>query len=76
MSVITEEVTYHRYRTWRDFALLIYGAIAGNAGFRQVYAWWRLRGMLDAALRRKATWLEQPVAHARTTQPATAGRAR
>jgi cellulose synthase/poly-beta-1,6-N-acetylglucosamine synthase-like glycosyltransferase len=57
-SVITEEVSYHRYRTWRDFALLVYGAVAENVGFRQVYAWWRLRGLIDALLRRKATWLE------------------
>jgi cellulose synthase/poly-beta-1,6-N-acetylglucosamine synthase-like glycosyltransferase len=58
ISVITEEVTYHRYGSWRDFALLIYGAIAENVGFRQIYTWWRLRGMADAILRRKATWLE------------------
>jgi cellulose synthase/poly-beta-1,6-N-acetylglucosamine synthase-like glycosyltransferase len=60
ISVITEEVTYHRYGSWRDFTLLIYGAIAENVGFRQIYTWWRLRGMADAILRRKATWLEEP----------------
>ena len=60
IAVITEEVTYHRYSGWRNFALLIYGAIAENFGFRQVYTWWRLRGMADAILRRKATWLETP----------------
>jgi cellulose synthase/poly-beta-1,6-N-acetylglucosamine synthase-like glycosyltransferase len=60
ISVITEEVTYHRYGSWRDFSLLIYGAIAENVGFRQIYTWWRLRGMADAILRRKATWLEEP----------------
>jgi cellulose synthase/poly-beta-1,6-N-acetylglucosamine synthase-like glycosyltransferase len=64
ISVITEEITYHRYTSWRDFALLIYGAFAENIGFRQVYAWWRLRGMIDAILRRKATWLEAPSAKA------------
>lgn len=58
VSVITEELTYHRYRAWRDFALLIYGAIAENVGFRQIYAWWRFKGIVDAILRRKATWLE------------------
>jgi cellulose synthase/poly-beta-1,6-N-acetylglucosamine synthase-like glycosyltransferase len=60
VSVITEELTYHRYRTWRDFALLVYAAIAENVGFRQVCAWWRLRGIVDAVLRRKAKWLEEP----------------
>ena len=60
VSVVTEELTYHRYRRWRDFALLVYAAVAGNVGFRQLYAWWRLRGIADALLRRKATWLERP----------------
>jgi cellulose synthase/poly-beta-1,6-N-acetylglucosamine synthase-like glycosyltransferase len=69
VSVITEEITYHRYRTWRDFALLVYGAIAENVGFRQIYAWWRFRGIMDAILRRKATWLEEP-------SPAAAGASR
>ena len=60
VSVITEELTYHRYRSWRDFSLLLYGAVAENVGFRQLYAWWRVRGIVDAVTRRKATWLEQP----------------
>ena len=59
VSVITEELTYHRYTSWRDFALLIYGAFAENVGYRQLSAWWRFRGIVDALLRRKATWLER-----------------
>jgi hypothetical protein len=58
ISVMTEEITYHRYRDWRNFALLLYASVAENVGFRQIYAWWRLRGIIDAILRRKATWLE------------------
>jgi cellulose synthase/poly-beta-1,6-N-acetylglucosamine synthase-like glycosyltransferase len=69
ISVITEEVTYHRYSSWRDFALLLYGAVAENVGFRQIYTWWRLRGMADAILRRKATWLEEPSAKTTPPQP-------
>jgi cellulose synthase/poly-beta-1,6-N-acetylglucosamine synthase-like glycosyltransferase len=59
VSVVIEELSYHRYRSWRDFGLLIYGAVAENAGYRQLYAWWRLRGIIDTLTRRKATWLEQ-----------------
>ena len=59
ISVITEELTYHRYTSWRDFALLIYGACAENVGYRQLSAWGRFRGIVDALLRRKATWLER-----------------
>jgi cellulose synthase/poly-beta-1,6-N-acetylglucosamine synthase-like glycosyltransferase len=69
ISVITEEITYHRYSGWRDFTLLLYGAVAENIGFRQIYTWWRLRGMADAILRRKATWLEEPSAD--STPPAS-----
>ena len=60
ISVTIEELTYHRYTSWRDFALLIYGAVAENVGFRQLHAWWRFHGIMDAILRRKATWLERP----------------
>jgi cellulose synthase/poly-beta-1,6-N-acetylglucosamine synthase-like glycosyltransferase len=60
ISVSVEELTYHRYQSWRDFALLVYGAIAENVGYRQLYAWWRLRGIADAVLRRRANWLEEP----------------
>jgi hypothetical protein len=60
ISVAVEELTYHRYESWRDFALLVYAAIAENVGYRQLYAWWRLRGIIDAILGRKANWLEKP----------------
>jgi cellulose synthase/poly-beta-1,6-N-acetylglucosamine synthase-like glycosyltransferase len=72
VSVFIEELTYHRYRTWRDFALLVYGAIAENVGFRQLYAWWRLRGIADAVMRRRATWLEHPKGHPPERPPAPA----
>jgi cellulose synthase/poly-beta-1,6-N-acetylglucosamine synthase-like glycosyltransferase len=56
-GVIIEELTYNRYRAWRDFALLLFAAIAENLGFRQAHAWWRLRGIGNAMLRRRAKWL-------------------
>lgn len=61
VSIIVEELTFRRYRRWRDFALLVYGAVAENIGYRQLHAWWRLRGIVAAILRRKATWAEHPV---------------
>jgi cellulose synthase/poly-beta-1,6-N-acetylglucosamine synthase-like glycosyltransferase len=60
VSVLTEELTYHRYRSWRDFALLVYAAVAENAGFRQLHAWWRLRGLAGAVLRRGPAWAGEP----------------
>jgi cellulose synthase/poly-beta-1,6-N-acetylglucosamine synthase-like glycosyltransferase len=60
VSVLTEELTYHRYRSWRDFALLICAAVAENVGYRQLHAWWRVRGIADTMTRRKAKWVQQP----------------
>jgi cellulose synthase/poly-beta-1,6-N-acetylglucosamine synthase-like glycosyltransferase len=59
VSVIAEEVAYHRYPSLRDFALLVYAAVAECAGYRQLHAWWRLRGLAAAVLRRGA-WAAEP----------------
>lgn len=58
--MITEELAYHRYPTVRDFALLVYAAVAESAGFRQLHAWWRLRGLAGAVLRRGPAWAPEP----------------
>lgn len=60
VSAAVEELTYHRYRRWRDFALLAYAAVAENIGFRQLHAWWRLRGLAAALLHREVTRLGRP----------------
>jgi cellulose synthase/poly-beta-1,6-N-acetylglucosamine synthase-like glycosyltransferase len=59
VGLLIEELTYHRYRSWRDFGLLAYAAVAENIGYRQIYAWWRLRGIVAALTRRKADWATQ-----------------
>jgi len=59
VSVIAEELAYHRYPSLRDFALLVYAAVAECAGYRQLHAWWRLRGLAAAVLRRGA-WAAEP----------------
>ena len=60
VSVTAEELTYHRYSSLRDFALLVYAAVAESAGFRQLHAWWRLRGLAGAVLRRGPAWAAEP----------------
>jgi cellulose synthase/poly-beta-1,6-N-acetylglucosamine synthase-like glycosyltransferase len=60
VGVIAEELTYHRYPSLRDFALLVYAAVAECAGFRQLHAWWRLRGLAGAVLRRGPGWAAEP----------------
>jgi hypothetical protein len=65
IGVIIEELGYHRYRSWRDFALLVHGAVAENAGFRQAHAWWRLRGLAAAVLRHHTRPATEPGTQAR-----------
>jgi len=60
VSVTAEELSYHRYSSLRDFALLVYAAVAESAGFRQLHAWWRLRGLAGAVLRRGPAWAAEP----------------
>ena len=60
VGVIAEELAYHRYHSWRDFALLVYAAVAECAGYRQLHAWWRLRGMAGAVLRHGAAPVAEP----------------
>jgi cellulose synthase/poly-beta-1,6-N-acetylglucosamine synthase-like glycosyltransferase len=56
-AVAIEELTYHRYPGWRDLALMGMAAVAENVGFRQLHAWWRLRGLWRSARRGQAEWV-------------------
>jgi cellulose synthase/poly-beta-1,6-N-acetylglucosamine synthase-like glycosyltransferase len=55
-SLMIEEFSYHRYRTWRDFGIVAFAGIAENVGYRQVHAWWRVRGIVAALRNRRAGW--------------------
>jgi cellulose synthase/poly-beta-1,6-N-acetylglucosamine synthase-like glycosyltransferase len=65
IGVAIEELGDHRYRSWRDFALLVHGAVAESAGFRQAHAWWRLRGVAGAVVRGGAHRAAEPGTRAR-----------
>jgi len=47
-AVCVEEFSFHTYRRWRDLARLLLAAVLENFGFRQLTAWWRVRGLLRA----------------------------
>ena len=54
-SVILEEVSFRRYLRVRDLGRMVcYGAIE-SFGYRQLSAWWRMRGVIDF-LRGKRAW--------------------
>jgi cellulose synthase/poly-beta-1,6-N-acetylglucosamine synthase-like glycosyltransferase len=56
LALVVEEFSYSRYRTARDVAIAALAAFGENIGFRQMHAWWRLRGMITTLRGRKAQW--------------------
>ena len=46
ITLVIDEVVYHRYKTVNDRLLLILWAVADNFGYRQLTVYWRLRGMV------------------------------
>ncbi|MGI5399456.1 glycosyltransferase family 2 protein [Streptomyces sp. CA-135486] len=56
VSVAAEEYAFHRFVRWRDTAGAIVGATAENIGYRQLTAWWRLRGSWDALRQAPQVW--------------------
>ena len=44
-TLILEDVSFHRYETFRDRSLLFWWALLENLGYRQMTVYWRLRGL-------------------------------
>ncbi len=45
VTLIIEDVSFHRYDTFRDRGLLFCWALVENLGYRQLTVYWRLRGV-------------------------------
>ena len=43
--VVLEDVSFHRYNSFRDRALLFWWTLLENLGYRQLTVFWRLRGL-------------------------------
>ena len=56
LACLAEELTFARYRTNRDLARLLAGVAVENLGFRQLSAWWRLRGLIDGIRNHATAW--------------------
>jgi cellulose synthase/poly-beta-1,6-N-acetylglucosamine synthase-like glycosyltransferase len=54
-TLILEDLSFHRYETFRDRALLFWWALMENLGYRQMTVYWRLRGLWKF-LRGKKDW--------------------
>ena len=55
-ALAVEEFAFHRYPRWRDLGVAIVAALLENLGYRQLHAWWRLRGLIAMIRGRPATW--------------------
>jgi len=44
-TLVLEDLSFHRYSTFRDRALLFCWAVLENVGYRQITVYWRLRGL-------------------------------
>jgi len=44
-TLILEDISFHRYNTFRDRGLLFWWAMMENLGYRQMTVYWRLRGL-------------------------------
>ncbi|MEO7822889.1 MAG: glycosyltransferase [Gemmatimonadaceae bacterium] len=44
-TLILEDMSFHRYKTFRDRVLLFWWALLENLGYRQLTVYWRLRGL-------------------------------
>ena len=52
-TLILEDLSFHRYETFRDRLLLFWWALVENLGYRQMTVFWRLRGLWKFARGRK-----------------------
>lgn len=52
-SIFLEEISFHKYPRLRDLMVLCGFAVMENFGYRQLTAWWRLRGLVELAFNRR-----------------------
>ncbi len=55
-ALLAEELSYRRYRGIPGLLVAAWAAVEENVGYRQLTAWWRLRGSIDALRRSRHEW--------------------
>lgn len=55
-SLLIEEVSFHRYRRWRDLGTAVVVSLVENLGYRQATAWFQLEGLWAALRGRQQVW--------------------
>lgn len=56
-AMLLEEMSFHLYLKPRHLATLLAAALIENLGYRQLSVWWRVKGMLAWAFKRKQKWV-------------------
>jgi cellulose synthase/poly-beta-1,6-N-acetylglucosamine synthase-like glycosyltransferase len=56
VALLAEEVSFRRYRGLPDLFRAVWAAVEENVGYRQLNAWWRLGGSVDAIRRTAHDW--------------------
>jgi cellulose synthase/poly-beta-1,6-N-acetylglucosamine synthase-like glycosyltransferase len=59
-ALAVEEASYRRYPRTRDLLVGFATSVVENVGFRQLHAWWRLRGLGAAIRGREGRWVALP----------------
>jgi cellulose synthase/poly-beta-1,6-N-acetylglucosamine synthase-like glycosyltransferase len=56
VALLVEQLSFRRYRGMRDLAISIWAALEENLGYRQLNAWWRAGGSLEAWRQKPHDW--------------------
>jgi cellulose synthase/poly-beta-1,6-N-acetylglucosamine synthase-like glycosyltransferase len=56
VALLAEEVSFRRYRGVPDLLRAVGAAVEENFGYRQLNAWWRLGGIVEAVRRTRHDW--------------------
>lgn len=55
-AMAIEELSFPKYRLWRDLGVALLASVAENFGYRQATAWWRAEGWWSSLRGRAQAW--------------------
>lgn len=59
-ALTVEEFSFHRMSSWRDLVISFGASVLENVGYRQLHAWWRLKGLWWWLTQGDAAWGAMP----------------
>lgn len=59
-ALTVEEFSFHRMGSWKDLGVAFLSSVLENLGFRQLHAWWRLRGLIWWIRKGEYVWGHMP----------------